>query len=61
MRIESFIKRLRERKFELENALLTNQVKDFNEYKFLVGRIRGLQDSLDIGINNIKINEDMEE
>lgn len=48
MEIESFIKKLKEYKRELEHTLLTNQVENFTEYKYLVGKIRGVQDALEI-------------
>lgn len=48
MEIENFIKKLKEYKRELEHTLLTNQVENFTEYKYLVGKIRGVQDALEI-------------
>lgn len=48
MLFERLMKLLREQKASFENALLTNGVNDFNEYKYLTGRIRGLQDALEL-------------
>lgn len=48
MLYERLMKQLKEHKTDVENALLTSNIKDFNDYKYAVGRIRGLQDSLEI-------------
>lgn len=48
MLFERLMNQLKEHKREVENALLTNNIKDYNEYKYATGRIRGLQDALDI-------------
>lgn len=44
---ESLLTKLKEYKSEVESKLLTSNVKDFNEYKYVTGRIQGLQDAID--------------
>lgn len=48
MMVESLISALKAHKKEIEHGLLTNNVKDFDEYRYVTGRIRGLQDALEL-------------
>jgi hypothetical protein len=42
------LEKLTERKRETEALLLAGQVDSFDSYRYLVGKIRGLQDAIEI-------------
>jgi len=42
------LEKLTERRREMEALLLAGQVENFDSYRFLVGKIRGLQDAIEI-------------
>ncbi len=48
MMIESITSALKAHKKEIEYGLLTNAVKDFDEYRYVTGRLRGLEDALQL-------------
>jgi len=55
---ERLLKELRIAKNNVENIVLHSQIQDFNTYKFLLGQIKGLQDSIDICETNYKVDSD---
>jgi hypothetical protein len=48
MLYERLLEKLKEHKGEVENLVLQGQLEDFNNYRYLTGKIKGLQDALDI-------------
>jgi hypothetical protein len=42
------LEKLTERKQETEALLLAGQIDSFDSYRYLVGKIRGLQDAIEI-------------
>jgi hypothetical protein len=47
MLYERLLNKLKDHKSEIERKLLASNVKDFNEYKYVTGRIQGVQDAID--------------
>ena len=58
MLIERILKEIRQAKQNMERLILQGQIDDFVTYKYLAGKIKGLQDAVDIIINTTKINEE---
>lgn len=48
MLYERLLEKLKEHKGEVENLVLQGLLEDFNNYRYLTGKIKGLQDALDI-------------
>jgi hypothetical protein len=51
---ERLLQELRSHKKEIENLVLQNQAADFAEYRYLTGKVKGLQDAIDICIEMFK-------
>ena len=49
---------LKEAKQRIENYVVQGNVQDFASYRFLVGHIKGLQDSIDICNSTFKRRDD---
>lgn len=45
---ERLLNKLKSRKEELINSLLVGNVDDYASYKYLIGKIRGVDDSIDL-------------
>lgn len=45
---ERLFQGLRNHKKEIENLILQDQVRDFAEYRYLTGKVKGLEDAIDI-------------
>lgn len=48
MLYERLLEKLKDHKGEAENLVLQGQLDDFYDYRYLMGKIKGLQDALDI-------------
>lgn len=51
---ERLLKTLANHKEEVTNSLLTNSVDDFASYRYLIGKIKGIDDSIDLIKNTFK-------
>lgn len=49
-----FLEKITERKRETEALLLAGQPENFDSYRYLVGKVRGLQDAIEIYTEFIK-------
>jgi hypothetical protein len=54
MLYERLLKSLKEAKSNLEHLITQGQVNDYAEYKYLAGKIKGTQDSIEILQNTFK-------
>ncbi len=45
---ERLLNKLKQRKEELTSSLLRDGVEDFPSYRYLTGRIRGVEDSIEL-------------
>jgi len=54
MLLERVLKQLKEEKRRIESYVSGGQVQDFASYRFFVGQIKGLQDSIEICRNAFK-------
>ncbi len=57
---ERLLNKLSQRKEELTNLLLQDKVDDFPSYRYLTGKIRGIDDSIDLIKNVFKGDENNE-
>jgi hypothetical protein len=48
MLYERLLERLKDHKEQVEILVLQGQLEDFDTYRYLTGKIKGLQDALDI-------------
>jgi len=51
------IEQLYEEKSKIEKYVTMGQIHDFAAYKFFIGQIKGLQDSIDICKNIMKVED----
>lgn len=52
MLVKRLIQKLQDQKKACEQSLISGQVSNFDSYRFLVGRIKGLDEAIDI-CNNV--------
>ena len=57
MLYERLLKSLKEARTNLEQLMTQGQVQDYADYKYLAGKIRGTQDSIEILQNTFKRDE----
>ncbi len=48
MFVEQLLKKLREHKQDIEHILLQDSVDDFHSYRYLTGKLRGLDDAIEM-------------
>lgn len=58
MLYERLLERLKAHKEQVESLVLQGQLEDFNAYRYLTGKIKGLQDALDICRETFKRSDD---
>ena len=60
MLFERLMQDMREERKKLEHKIAQGQIEDFASYKFLTGKVRGLNDAIEICKNTFKRYDDEE-
>lgn len=48
---ERLLEKLRENRKEIETLILQGNIEDFESYRYLTGKLKGIQDSIEICID----------